>query len=269
MGLKQGQNLVITGLPRSGTSFLCARINDFRNTVVINEPAEIFAEAKGGNIEGLAKVFAQFRRDITQGKPVYNKIKDGKFIEDTRLEDNRRLHQHIVENEQFMLGIKNTLVFLAMLPEIVQSKAFPKVIATIRHPYDCIGSWHNVEFPHLKQAKPGFLFDYAGAAFTEGLSEVLDEEELIARSAKLWALLAQTLLNMKGKVHVTRYEDLVLKPDKSYQAMSKYLGTDESDVHLPEPSNPVRRRDVFSDEQKSVITSLCNKPAARYGYKLN
>ena len=72
-----GRNLIITGLPRSGTSLLCARVNAFSNSAIINEPPELFEATKAADMAGLGRVYAQYREDIAQGKPVLNKIKDG------------------------------------------------------------------------------------------------------------------------------------------------------------------------------------------------
>jgi len=260
---------VITGLPRSGTSFLCAKVNEFKNAAVINEPPELFNELKGGSVEGLTKVFEQYRCAIGQGKPVYNKIKEGRFIEDTRLEDCRSLHIHQIDNEGFTLGIKNTLIFMAMLSDIADSRDYPKIIASIRHPYDCIGSWHSVAFPHLKQAKPNFLTSYSSGCFAKPLAELLCEEELIVRSARLWLLLAKTLLAAKGKIHVVRYEDMVTKPEVIYQGIGKYIDIKLNRTHDMKPSRPVRRRDGFSDVQRDTIGSICSKIAAVFGYKLS
>lgn len=262
-------NLVITGLPRSGTSLLCARINSFDNAAVINEPQEVFAELRGGSIDGLQRIFGKFRSDIEQGKPVYNKIKDGKFIEDTRLEDSRSLHLHEALDDNFLLGIKNTLVFLAMLPDITRSRVFPKVLASIRHPYDCIASWHSVSFPHLQQAKPDFMLNYATGIIARRLPEVLAEDEIYARSARLWVLLAQALLAAQGSIQVLRYEDMVTKPERAYQKIGEYLGFEIDREQRFSPSKPVRRGKDLTDEQKATIASACKKVAIRFGYKLD
>ena len=266
--MKKPLDLVITGLPRSGTSFLCSRINGYGNTAVINEPSEIFREAKNGEAEGVGRVFDSYRRDISAGKPVLNKIRDGRFIEDTRLEDSRSEHLHEVTDENFTLGIKNTLVFLAMLPELVKSKRFPRIIASIRHPMDCIASWHNVEFPHLKSAKPAFLVDYSSAPFQQKLTALLEEENLYRRSARLWLLLAQTLLAARGKIKILRYEDIVSKPQSAQDAICGYLDIPQLGVELPEASRPVKRREMLDSAQQKVIAEECNKLASQFGYKL-
>ena len=260
-------NLIITGLPRSGTSFLCSRINEVPNTAIINEPAEVFRELKGGNKDGLARLFTQYRNDIGLGKPVYNKIKEGKFIEDTRLEDSRSLHTHIVDDDNFMLGIKNTLVFLAMLSMLVQYKPRMKIIASIRHPYDCIGSWKGVSFPHLQNGKPDFLTDYATGPFAVKLPKVLKEEEVDLRLAMLWQLLAQTIMSLKDKIHVVRYEDIVMKPDKAYKDICKYLQLEASAVKEIPVSKPVKRRGSLSEPQMDIIANICNKTAMQFGYR--
>ena len=267
--MKSKLNLVITGLPRSGTSLLCARVNDFKNAVVLNEPAEVFGALRGGSVEGLLSIFSQYRDDIEQGKPVANKIKNGKFIEDTRLEDSRSLYVHPIDDSQFTLGIKNTLVFMAMLSEITRAKGLPKVVASIRHPYDCIASWHSVAFPHLQQAKPDFLLNYATGNFSDRLPDLLNEQDLYVRSAKLWLLLAKTLLVAKSKIHVVRYEDMVKKPEREYERISQYLGLKMNVEQSLSASMPVRRREEFSDAQRGAIAEVCNKVAGQFGYQMN
>jgi len=96
--LKSKLNLVITGLPRSGTSLLCARVNDFKNAVVLNEPAEVFGALRGGSVEGLLSIFSQYRDDIEQGKPVANKIKNGNIISDSKQSSEINLKSTISKN---------------------------------------------------------------------------------------------------------------------------------------------------------------------------
>jgi len=266
--MRDAVNLVITGLPRSGTSYLCARVNEFQNAAVINEPAEIFKRLKGGSIQGLEGIFDQYRRNILAGIPVPNKIKDGRFIEDTRREDSRSLHLHSIENESFTLGIKNTLIFLSMLEDILKSGVFPRIIASIRHPLDCIASWHSVSFPHLQRAKPAFLTDYATDSFARHLLALLREDNITIRSAMLWNLLAQTLLAAKGKCHLIRYEDMMTKPMEANHALSAYLGIQGNGDTEIEPSKPVKRRNELSSEQRDIIRSICKKTAVQFGYKL-
>lgn len=266
--MKRPLDLVITGLPRSGTSFLCSRINSYRNTAIINEPSEVFQAMKADTVTGLQAVFSQYRADIGADKPVYNKIKDGKFIEDTRLEDSRALHQHIIDDEFFTLGIKNTLVFMSVLPDLARSKRFPKVIASIRHPYDCVASWHSVSFPHLRESKPAFLREYAAASFRKGLDELLVESDLVLRSAMLWQLLAQTLLAAKGRVFVLRYEDMVKDPVTAHTKIGDYLGLSEPHSEGLVASAPVRRREQLSDRQKQKISDVCAKLASQFGYRI-
>ena len=261
-----GTNLVITGLPRSGTSLLCARVNAFSNTAIINEPAELFQVAKGANVEGVTSTFAQYRHDITQGRAVLNKIKDGKFIEDTRIEDSRSPHVHPIDDPKFTLGIKNTLLFLAMLDDIARLQQI-KVVASIRHPLDCIASWRSVSFPHLKNAKPDFLMDYATDAFKGDLQNVVAESDIDIRAAKLWCLLAKTIVRSKEKLLLLRYEDMVKRPEQTVGKLSNYLG-----VGIPqetfEVSSPVRRRVDLSPQQLKKISEVCAKLASQFGYRM-
>lgn len=265
--MKKKLDIIITGLPRSGTSFLCARVNEYPNMVVINEPAEVFKKVRQGGLQGLLEIYQYYRSEITDGKPVLNKIREGKFIEDTRLEDNRRPHVHAIEDAEFALGIKNTLVFTAMLPDIVREKRLPKVLASIRHPLDCIASWYNVDFPHLKNARPEFLLNYVSRPVGEKLKLVLQEEDLLVRSAMLWNFLAQLLLSARGKIHLVRYEDIVSKPGRALSDIESYVGYSSICKENIAPSKPVRRRNDLSELQCEIIAEVCDKLASQFSYR--
>ena len=76
-------NLVITGIPRSGTSYVCALLNAIENTVLVNEPLEALQLLHNSSCRTLADYYAATRDSILKGLPIQNKIVDGRFIEDT------------------------------------------------------------------------------------------------------------------------------------------------------------------------------------------
>ena len=52
-------NLIITGIPRSGTSLLCRLLDDRSNSVIINEPADIFEPLNNPDIPEWISIFYQ------------------------------------------------------------------------------------------------------------------------------------------------------------------------------------------------------------------
>ncbi len=263
---KKKIDLIITGMPRSGTSFLCSRVNEMENAVVVNEPQEVFGELRREGIDGVSRLFASYRERITTGVAVPNKIKDGKFIEDTSYEDSRSMHVHKVDDHEFLLGIKNTLVFMSILNQLVRNKAVDYIMASVRHPLDCIASWHKVSFPHLNSAKPEFLSDFAVGKFSTRLNRLLSEDDLYVRSAMLWQLLAQTLLAEKSKIHLVRYEDIVRRPNDACKHISRYLGLNER-AQDRSASKPIRRRSLLPGDKQELIYAICKKEAVQLGYK--
>ncbi len=88
-GLLQNQpTAIITGIPRSGTSYLCNLLHNVPNCIAINEPTSIFPPLINDLIPWqIATFYQELRRDILDGKPVENKIYNGQVIEDTAITD--------------------------------------------------------------------------------------------------------------------------------------------------------------------------------------
>ena len=84
-------DLIITGVPRSGTSMLCSLLNSAEDVAVINEPEEIFdillrpsgfKRSSALWCDDLKAYYAGLRRRLAAGEPVPNKV-----VADTRYED--------------------------------------------------------------------------------------------------------------------------------------------------------------------------------------
>jgi hypothetical protein len=153
-------NLVITGIPRSGTSYVCALLNGIENTVLVNEPVEALQLLRNDASHTLTEYYVHTRDNILKGVPIQNRIVDGKFIEDTNEKDVRNYYVPEVEDASFVFGSKNTFIYLVCQEKIRQQLPGACILACVRHPYDVIASWKRVEFPHLKNANPMFFVDY-------------------------------------------------------------------------------------------------------------
>src|SRR5438105_11980742 len=138
----RGANLLVTGIPRSGTSYLCTLIHNVRDCVAINEPEEIFQSlGETGPPWGLATFHHRLRQDIAAGKPVENKLHEGRLIEDTAVVFKEELYVPPVSSAAFLLATKNTLAYLARLPYLRLAMPDAAIVACVRHPFDTIASW--------------------------------------------------------------------------------------------------------------------------------
>ncbi|HPJ97822.1 MAG TPA: sulfotransferase, partial [Syntrophales bacterium] len=144
--------LIITGIPRSGTSYLSSLLHQVDNCVVINEPTEIFDPLIQQRIPwGVATYYRNVRKDILDGHPVKNKISGNRVIEDTAVEDKRSDYCPNVSTPDFILGTKNTLAYLTRLEVLTRSMPQAHIVACVRNPFDTIASWKST-FAHLREA---------------------------------------------------------------------------------------------------------------------
>jgi hypothetical protein len=81
-------DLVVTGIPRSGTSFFTSTLHLIENCVAINEPEEIFLHLDDSCPPwSMASYYLSLRESIVSRRPIRNKLTGGRVIEDTAVVD--------------------------------------------------------------------------------------------------------------------------------------------------------------------------------------
>jgi len=261
-------SLVITGMPRSGTSYVCALLNGVENTVLVNEPVEALQFLRNESSRTLTEYYARTRDNILKGIPIQNKIVDGKFIEDTNENDIRSYYVPEVKNASFVFGSKNTFVYLVSLEKIRKQLPDAAVIACIRHPYDTIASWKRVKFPHLKNANPMFFVDYASDRERRQIIDIASVREIEIRYALLWDFLAQCIIRNVDDVILLKYEEFVIDPAKYIAAVYAGLGVGLRSMPEIAASEARMRREALSAVEVNAIQKYCAGPAKQFGYEL-
>lgn len=261
-------NLLITGIPRSGTSYLCTLLNRVKNTVVINEPAEVLKILRNDSPVGLAQYYAFIRQQINNKSAIANKIANGKFIEDTNVTDIRTYYSPNVDNPDFVLGTKNTLVYLTTIEKTAQILPDATLVTCIRHPYDTIVSWSNVSFPHIRNAEPRFLLHYASDREKRAINDILDNPDKTERYAKWWEHMSRIIINNADELLIIRYEDMVSDPQGSLNQIYSNLPLPAATREPIEPSAPRLHRDVLDNKMRDTIDKYCTQSAALLGYEL-
>lgn len=262
-----GVDLIVTGLPRSGTSFLCRILSERPDTVVINEPSEVFpALAGGGAPWGVACLYADIRRELLAGRPVLNKHIDGKLVDDTARERDLAVpYLPTISNPAFTLGTKNTLAYLVRLRSLLKVMPSARCIALVRHPYDCLASWADT-FDHLRNAS--LESQRFGNPGDPGMTKwqrvelrgIVETEDIVVRRALWWRFLANCLLDAGAQVRWMRYEDYVSDP----QVMTELL---LGKAPLPE-LQPLHHQKAIAASERSLISGVVHDVAERLCYVL-
>ncbi len=273
-----GPDVLITGIPRSGTSFFCTLLHKLRDCVAINEPEEIFRYVNDTAAPwGMASYYARLRADISAGRPIENKIHEGKLIEDTAVVFNEELYTPKVSSAGFLLATKNTLAYIARLPMLARAMPEAAIVACVRHPFDAIASWKGT-FNHLsgatvEQIRVGNVADsLMSPAAHARLEQVAASREPEPRRALFWRHLALLILEDRARVHsVLRYEDLVADPE---QVLRTLLGRLRRAPPF-EPLEPIapatarrHRSSAMTDRDYDAIHDLCADVAREFDYDL-
>ena len=271
--LNSSPELVITGIPRSGTSYLCRLLHTIPDCVVVNEPIPIFAPLINELWPwSLATFYQELRRDILDGQPIANKVANGQIIEDTAISDNRTLYQPPVSRPDFLLGTKNTLAYLARIPQLKRVLPQVPIVACVRHPLDTIASWKK-SFPHLYNAAvTEFPVGHVNDPFLspwqrQRLAEIAATTNLAWRRALLWRYLAEVILTYAQQLMIIRYEDLVTQPAQLLKQLLRQIPQAPT-LYLPPvtPSNMRQQREILDDDDKQAIADICNPSAIELGY---
>ena len=268
---QQQPNLLISGVPRSGTSFLTSVLNRQANVVVVNEPAQVFIPLQRSRYPwGIAMLYRQFRSDLLLGKGIANKTVDQSKVPDTYKNNSTRQTYPHVEADDLLIGMKNTIACLSRIACLRRVMPDLQIITCIRHPYDTIDSWVN-SFPHLRHAAVehlpvGGLNDpFISEAARERLAIIGADPDLMKKRALLWRHFAELIKEQHKNTVWVRYEDLSAAPLQVLEALSKFLGrelcwSDELSVVTSS------RRQELSRKEQASINEICWPIASHFGY---
>lgn len=262
------RNFLITGIPRSGTSYLASWLDGQADWLVINEPLEIFDHLQSRtDSSGIGMYHAECRERVLAGQPISNKIKDGRVIEDTAVVDQRESYHPVVSRSDFWLGSKNTLAYVAAMGYLIEL-GWP-IIAMVRNPLDTLASWRNT-FSHLAEARVANL-PIANPAFPgwaawqrESLLEIDAQSDSALRRVLLWRLLARTLLHHRNHLLLWRYEDLMANPAPLLDGFTEQVGYG---LKIPAAGTNSRSRTADYDvDEREMLRDLCADEIAEFGY---
>lgn len=204
-------NILITGIPRAGTTLAAALLDAEPNTVCLNEP-EWQHPHPSLDAEGFARAieadFSEVRRKILAGIPVPDRRDaDGKALTnyyDSGTNKNFVMHPLTRGNlpADFTLAMKHNGPYLAVLPELVRLGCFD-IRAVIRRPLPVLRSWRRLALPISHGKMPN-----ATAYWPEMKALTSAKMDLLEKQARMLELMFARILEYQSQVKLVRYEDI-------------------------------------------------------------
>ena len=212
------RNVILTGIPRSGTTLATALIDGLPDCVCLNEPRWQVLQDHKGNAEqlahGLAEDFARIRAHLIAEHPVPDRrTAEGKavtnfFSAGTRTNDHKiGMFIRAGLTQDFTLAMKHNALYLSALPHLAHMSAFT-IIAVIRNPVHTIASWRRLSLPvssgHMPHAE--IYWPTIKAIAQSG-------DEVLVKQVKLYDAICERLQERENTIHVLPYETLIHTPN--------------------------------------------------------
>lgn len=217
--MNDSNTLLLTGLPRAGTTLCCHILNDYQNVLALHEPLTPtdFDVTKGREVavEQILAFARNTRYSALTAGVVTCRLKDGKVPEnpvapatgdglrqmDVSLGEMDVRNQ--VKSDDFTLVIKHNALFTGLLPELAE--VLP-VFGVVRNPLSVLASWNQVNLPVNQGRIP------AGEMFCPELKTSLASiPDRIDRQLYILEWFCHRF-STKLSGDVLRYEDFVAEP---------------------------------------------------------
>ncbi len=262
--------LLITGIPRSGTSYLCSLLDRFTNVAAVNEPRGVLNPLASQRIPwGVARLHRELRWKIVAGLPIENKIRDGAVVQDTLGANRPSEYIAKVSDPHFVLCTKNTLAYLTRIDALRRAMPEARIVACVRDPLATVASW-KTSFPHLRDADVagipvgGPTDPHLTAWRREELALIATTESPAHRRAMWWRFLAEMLLDNADRVLLVRYEELVARPAAVVEAI--LAGLDPGSPSIPLTASAQRSKlSALDQEDIQAVHAICSSAAAELG----
>lgn len=216
------RNIMLTGLPRSGTTLMCYLLNKIRDSVALHEPLPVQRLNTMGDNEIIAWIDAfceDQRRSIIKDRiavskscfgrvpsnPLSDEQEDGKRL---RLITGKKIDIDNVSNATFSLHVKHPAFFTAKLGLLTKHYT---CYASVRNPLAVILSWRSSGMSISKGRVP------AAESSDSQLKTVLEAESSILQRQLI--LLDYFFASYKTFLdgYIIRYEDIVSSRGKALE----------------------------------------------------
>ena len=256
------RDVVLTGLPRSGTTLACSLLNKLPDTVALSEPFNpgMFAEISGEEdaCDVIERFYRRMRRKIrTQGvaisRHVGGEVTDNLFGQaksDSGKRQRRASKGKITIDKDltrdFLLAIKTPGRFTAHLPALTSRfEAF----AIIRNPLPVLASWNSVEIPGERGRFP------VAERYDKDLARQLSTEtDSLKRQLRLMSWWYERFYTTLEEDQIIRYEDMVLSGGAALATIAS-AASDLREQLSSKNLNPLYNRDEMRSLGERLMQS--------------
>ena len=227
--LTRGCDVLVTGLPRAGTTLLVHLLGKLPDVVALDEPmdARTFAAARGA--ETIAAEVEDFvraqRRSIVERGVAVSFNAQGKVPDNPvgASRDAAGLRQKVGSSKgeiaigkplprEFLLVVKHNASFTALLEPL--ARRFP-VFAALRNPLSVLASWNSVSLPVGRGHVPA-----AEAIDARLAADLAAEPDVVARQIRILDWFCTHFRDHVDPARVLRYEDVVTSGGRALAAIS-------------------------------------------------
>ena len=249
-------NIIIAGVPRSGSTLVCHLLNKIPNTVALHEPINphlLEGQTLENKLDKIESFFLEQRELInTKGVAVSKSFKgkvpdnpmsgyDSSTNKRTRVLDGNEIEINKPLSENFILAIKQPGMFTGMLGGL---QGRYRCYATIRNPLSVLLSWNSLEMPVSNGRAP------AAEACDKNLSIALDNEaNIYKRQTILLAWYFNKISDFIAPINIIRYEDTVKNGGKNLSVINSQAD-DLTDILTSRNSNSLydmNKKDLLID----------------------
>jgi hypothetical protein len=252
--MRSDQGILVTGLPRSGTSWIGKMLQAGGEVVYVNEPLN--PQHPPGRSPGVlnAEVTHRYQYICAENDErwaaAYHDTLRLRYQLIAELRRNRApydLARMAKYSTAFTIGRLRGRRALIDDPFATLSVAWfaqrmgCRVVVSVRHPVSFVGSWRRLGWrAHLHDllAQPLLVRDLLGP-YADELQAAADSPDPVAKAAVLWRVAYAALgdLNERqpGLVHMARYEDLAGNPEAAFRDLYATCGltwTDRARQHI-------------------------------------
>jgi hypothetical protein len=149
-----GRDVILTGIPRSGTTLSCKILLSVENQIALNEPiaGELFRKGKPP-LKVIQQCFSQYRKSLLKKGTAPARTKQGQ-ITDNAYSKGQKKRERVLErtvvdfkkplSADFTLILKHCAEFTLILEELQDNY---ECFAMVRNPLAVLASWNSVNVP--------------------------------------------------------------------------------------------------------------------------
>jgi hypothetical protein len=220
----RARNVILTGIPRSGTTLVCALLDSLRDAVCLSEPDwqdewPRITDDASAYAQRVRADFTRVRRQLLEGGEVADRrAEDGSAVTNyfPRAADGTRASAYALRpfvrpglSADFLLGMKHNAHYTCALEQFIGHEDFT-VIAIVRHPLAAIRSWRSAAHLPIGAGR----LPAAERLWPEIAALASQTDDVLLRQAHIYRLFCERYLALGDRIHLARYEDIIANPDR-------------------------------------------------------